>query len=253
MPSRRLTKPKKLLIILDLNGTLLLRSSRGSNYTPRPNVEEFLSYCLSNHSVIVWSSARPHNVEAMVAKLFSPEDRAKLVKIWSREHLRLGKFFNERVQVYKQLTWLWEDAEVQASFPLPDPTLSQPEDGQEEPAATKWDQSNTVLLDDTIAKAASEPHNLLQIDEFTREIKQGGKDVVLNRVLAYIDDLKWEADISAAMRERPFVMGEVKDEGAKEAKLETESELTCAAWKPAPARRRNGLENDTPEISFHEG
>ena len=142
---------------------------------------------------------------------------------------------------------------MQASFPLPDPTLSQPEDGQEEPAATKWDQSNTVLLDDTIAKAASEPHNLLQIDEFTREIKQGGKDVVLNRVLAYIDDLKWEADISAAMRERPFVMGEVKDEGAKEAKLETESELTCAAWKPAPARRRNGLENDTPEISFHEG
>jgi hypothetical protein len=44
LPPRRLTGPKKLLIVLDLNGTLLVRSNRGSNYTPRPHVDEFLAY-----------------------------------------------------------------------------------------------------------------------------------------------------------------------------------------------------------------
>jgi hypothetical protein len=30
---------------------------------------------------------------------------------------------------------------------------------------------------------------------------------VLGRVVAYLEDLKWEADVSATMRERPFVCG----------------------------------------------
>ncbi|KAM0713539.1 hypothetical protein Q7P37_010501 [Cladosporium fusiforme] len=206
LPPRRLTEPKKLLIILDLNGTLLLRSNRGSNYTPRPNVHPFLSYCLAHHTLIVWSSARPHNVTAMVEQLFTRKQREKLVKVWSREHLRLGEHYNEKVQVYKQLSWLWEDAEVQASFPPPASEFKV-EDGWKEPPAVKWDQSNTVLLDDSMDKAASEPHNLLQIDEFTKENKADGADV-LGRVLAYIEGLKWEADVSSAMRNEPFVKGE---------------------------------------------
>lgn len=203
-PSQRLPEPKKLLIVLDLNGTLLVRSNRGSSYTPRPFVNEFLAYCLEHHRLIVWSSARPHNVEAMVAQLFTKEQQAKLVKIWSREQLRLGAHYNAKVQVYKQLTWLWEDAEVQASFPA---TPFKVEDGWKEPPPTKWDQSNTVLLDDSIDKAASEPYNLIRVDEFTQENKRDGEDV-LGRVLAYIENLKWEADVSAAMREKPFLNGE---------------------------------------------
>lgn len=204
LPSRRLSEPKKLLIVLDLNGTLLLRSGRGSKYTPRPRVEEFLTYCLEHHALIVWSSARPHNVKAMVAQLFNPEQHAKLVKVWSRDHLRLGKHFEAKVQVYKQLTWLWGDSEVQASFPL---APFKVEDGWKAPSIAKWDQSNTVLLDDSIEKAASEPFNLIEVDEFTRENVGDGNDV-LGRVVAYIEDLKWEADVSAAMRERPFVNGQ---------------------------------------------
>jgi hypothetical protein len=206
-PPRQLySSPKKLLIVLDLNGTLLLRSNRGSNYTPRPHVPEFLAYCLEHHALIIWSSARPHNVKAMVAQLFTPEQHAKLVQIWSRDHLRLGKHFEAKVQVYKQLTWLWEDAEVQASFPTSADKPFSVEDGWKEPLPAKWDQSNTVLLDDSVDKAASEPHNLVQVDEFTKETKLDGDDV-LGRVVAYLEDLKWEADVSAAMRERPFVCG----------------------------------------------
>jgi hypothetical protein len=206
-PPRRLSSPKKLLIVLDLNGTLLVRSNRGSNYTPRPHVDEFLAYCLEHHALIVWSSARLQNVTAMVAQLFTAEQRAKLVEIWSRSDLRLGRHFDAKVQVYKQLTWLWEDPEVQASFPMPATLPFRFEDGWKDALPTKWDQSNTVLLDDSVDKAASEPHNLLQVDEFTKENIGDGEDV-LGRVLAYIEDLKWEADVSATMRERPFVNGE---------------------------------------------
>jgi hypothetical protein len=207
LPPRRLSSPKKLLIVLDLNGTLLVRSNRGSNYTPRPHVDEFLAYCLEHHALIVWSSARLQNVTAMVAQLFTAEQRAKLVKIWSRNDLRLGKHFDAKVQVYKQLTWLWEDPELQASFPMPATLPFRFEDGWKDSLPTKWDQSNTVLLDDSVDKAASEPHNLLQVDEFTKENIGDGEDV-LGRVLAYIEELKWEADVSAAMRERPFVNGQ---------------------------------------------
>lgn len=208
-PSRRLSEPKKLLIVLDLNGTLLLRSNSGSSYTPRLKVQGFLDYCLANHVLIVWSSARPHNVKDMVAKLFTAEKHAKLVKVWSRDHLRLGSHYDTRVQVYKQLTWLWDDPEVQASFAATNDASPTAElkDGGKDATPTKWDQSNTVLLDDSIDKAASEPYNLIRIDEFTRENKDSMEDV-LGRTLAYIDGLKWEVDVSSAMREKPFVSGE---------------------------------------------
>lgn len=207
LPPRCLSDPKKLLIVLDLNGTLLVRKNRGSSYIPRPHVQGFLAYCLEHHALMVWSSARSQNVAAMVAQLFTDEQRQKLVAIWSRDHLRLGVHFETKVQVYKQLTWLWEDARVQASFPTPDSVSFKVEDGWKEPPPTKWDQSNTVLLDDSVDKAASEPHNLIRVDEFTKEHIGDGEDV-LGRVLAYIEDLKCEADVSRAMRERPFVNGQ---------------------------------------------
>jgi hypothetical protein len=208
LPPRRLTGPKKLLIVLDLNGTLLVRSNRGSNYTPRPHVDEFLAYCLEHHKLIIWSSARPHNVNPMVAHLFNRKQYAKLVAVWHRDHLRLGLHYNEKVQVYKQLTWLWKDAVVQASFPTEAPAPFEIEDGLKESPSTKWDQSNTVLLDDSTDKAASEPYNLIRVDEFTKENKDE-EDEILSRVMAYLEDLKWEADVSAAIRVRPFVNGEV--------------------------------------------
>lgn len=210
LPPRRLTSPKKLLIVLDLNGTLLVRSNSGSTYTPRPHVHKFLDYCLEHHKLVVWSSARPHNVKAMVAHLFNAKNHAKLVEVWHRDHLRLGTHYNDKVQVYKQLSWLWKDAKVQASFPAETPASFGIEDGWKEPPPTKWDQSNTVLLDDTTAKAASEPYNLIRVDEFTKENKDDGDDA-LGRVMAYLEDLKWEADVSAAMRVKPFANGEGAD------------------------------------------
>nr|GFD57168.1 hypothetical protein [Tanacetum cinerariifolium] len=85
---------------------------------------------------MVWSSARPENVRTMCSNLFSEEQRAQLAAVWARDTLRLSpQAYDAKVQVYKQLSWVWNDTAVQATSP---------EKNQ------MWSQSNTVLIDDTI-------------------------------------------------------------------------------------------------------
>ena len=64
-PSKTLTEPTRKLLILDLNGTLLLRSPRAPksyhgrrHQHPAPLTRAWLD-------VMVWSSAQPHSVEDM--------------------------------------------------------------------------------------------------------------------------------------------------------------------------------------------
>lgn len=88
--------PRKLLI-LDLNGTLLLRpKSRKAKHKaahPRPYMPSFRSYLFHEAvkpwlDVMVWSSAQPHNVNKMVEQCF--EDRqAELTAVWARDTLGL--------------------------------------------------------------------------------------------------------------------------------------------------------------------
>jgi hypothetical protein len=69
----RLEHSKKLLIVVDLNGTLIVRNGGGDIPTPRPHVFQFLAYCLRHHSVAIWSSARRKNVDKMMTYLFTRE------------------------------------------------------------------------------------------------------------------------------------------------------------------------------------
>lgn len=151
-----LDRPKNLLIISDLNGTLLVRDRDLNTSKNRPHVIRFLEYCFEHHYVAVWSSARRRNVHAMLAELFIPRQMSRLVAIWSREDSRLGEFINERVQVYKQLRWFWDDPTVQASACRPR-DLDIPGTKRSDPEPGEWDQSNVVLVDDSLEKADSEP------------------------------------------------------------------------------------------------
>ncbi|KAI7091833.1 hypothetical protein KC356_g331 [Hortaea werneckii] len=187
--SKTLDKPRPLLIILDLNGTLLFRKSRGASFVGRPKVQEFLQYLLAKHKVMVWSSATPTNVELMCEKLFAPHQKDKLVGIWGRDKLQLSPTqYNQKVQVYKQLRWAWRDHSV-ASSALP--------------STGEWNQENTVLIDDSEEKAASEPYNLLKIDEYEGTAEQDELDV-LGQVVDYIQKLSRQSNVSAYMRQHPF-------------------------------------------------
>ena len=110
----------------------------------------------------------------MCQNLFTPEQYNQIVAIWSRDQLRLpAHAYNQKCQVYKQLSWIWNDTKTQAHNPVPD---------------SFWDHTNTVLIDDSIEKAASEPHNLMEIEEFEARPEQMTTDV-LGQVASYLDEL----------------------------------------------------------------
>ena len=191
IPSVRLQASKRLLVIMDLNGTLLYRSNIRKSVTsfiPRPYLKEFIDYLFQHHHVMVWSSARPQNVGAMCQDIFTREQLDQMIACWGRDTLRLTpKQYGSRVQVYKQLSWVWDSPEIFDSNCRRGEQLA-------------WDQTNTVLLDDSKIKAMAEPHNLIQIPEFV-----GKEDTqVLLEAEQYLEELKFASDVSAFIRANPF-------------------------------------------------
>lgn len=195
--AKRQNKPQSLLIIIDLNGTLIDRGRRKSNdtWTERPGTRDLLSWLMDDagaqghgHRVMVWSSARPSNVDAMVEKLFSPRQQAKLIARWSRDELDLTpQQYQNKVQVYKRLHKVWSDPEIKNSHPAGQP----------------WTQMNTVLIDDSSAKAKSEPYNLVEVEEFENKPWQKIDDA-LRRVRAYMEEVAMWSNVSNYMKDVPF-------------------------------------------------
>ncbi|KAJ4328036.1 hypothetical protein N0V84_001566 [Fusarium piperis] len=184
----RLAQPRRILIVMDLNGTLLHRPNkrRPFHFVERPYAKAFLSYCLDTFHVAIWSSARPDNVSKMVDQLLTPEQRERCLFVWGRDTFGLCKAdYDAKVQVYKRLTSVWSDPRITAAQ-----------------AGGKWDQTNTILVDDSLEKGRSEPFNLLQIPEFSGLSAEVPN--VLPQVHDYLNDLAHEADISRFVRQSPF-------------------------------------------------
>ncbi|KEY66194.1 hypothetical protein S7711_07651 [Stachybotrys chartarum IBT 7711] len=191
-PPTALPSPRRILVIMDLNGTLLHRPSKRHpfHFVERPHAKQFLSYCLDTFYVAIWSSARPDNVNKMVDRLLTPEQRAKCLLVWARDKFGLSlNDYNSRVQCYKRLTAVWADPGIVASHPDAD-------------RGVRWDQTNTVLVDDSLEKARTEPHNLLEIPEF-QGLKRERTDV-LPQVHDYLNALCHQSDVSSYIRENPF-------------------------------------------------
>lgn len=146
-------KERKLLVVLDLNGTLVFRAKTGNGRAvdsvravPRPYLRCFLEYCLGpNNStgkpvewdrrphgshfwqayndtgaslepsssgkaeVVVWSSAQPFNVDAMVRGSFDPEVRARVLRVWARDTLVPVRFYHGKSESVKDLEIVWAE------------------------------------------------------------------------------------------------------------------------------------------------
>jgi hypothetical protein len=223
-PAQRLDTPRRLLVVLDLNGTLLIRpnSRRPTEFLMRPHAREFLQYCSETFALVVWSSAKPENVEAMYRKLTqvakkkrNPQNNKKnpqndtppcpttttittpqeaaatAVAVWARDRFNLAEAeYNSRVQVYKRLTRVWTDPVIARAHPDAD-------------AGGAWDQTNTVLIDDSFEKAREQPHNLLEIPEFTG-LDDGNRLDVLPQVHDYLNTLAQHDDVSRFLYRLPF-------------------------------------------------
>ena len=184
LPSKR-----PLLIILDLNGTLIFRKLRRfpPKFSRRTGLDHFLAALIKNYKVMIWSSSQPPTVHAVCEQIFPGTMHDALVALWGRDKFGLSdRQYNNKIQVYKELHKPWADPAVQAAFPgnehLGGPSAtssdgpagtasrrtlrSRQEQASKLPAGQRWDQTNTILIDDSKLKALSEPFNILEIPEF---------------------------------------------------------------------------------------
>lgn len=225
-PQRR-AESQPLLIILDLNGTLIFRKQKKlpPKFERRAGLDHFLEELTKKYAVMIWSSSRPATVEGVCQQLFPDDKKNRLVAKWGRDRFGLTSAqYNSKLQVYKELSKVWADAVIQASHPnAPAPseiptqavhTSAAPPRGKFSkakkslrqtipvtslPAGQRWDQTNTILIDDSKLKARSEPYNILEIPEFTND-KTIDESTLFADVLQQLDDLSHYDDVSKVLR-----------------------------------------------------
>lgn len=181
-----------MLIILDLNGTVLYRPNKNAKtMIERPFLRPFLRYLFQNFSVMVWSSAKPENVKSLVMQSLDKDLQSKLVARWARDSFGLSPTnYGLNVQVYKNLKLVWSRDVIQQYHP-------------EYAAGKRFGQHNTVLIDDSALKANAQPHNLLEIPEFSATPEQMQGDV-LRKVAGYLEFLRQQTDVSKFIHKEPF-------------------------------------------------
>jgi hypothetical protein len=188
----QLREPQHLLIVIDLNGTLLYRPNkkRPQNFHMRPHAQSFLKYCVTTFTVVIWSSARPENVAAMCNTILTPEIRSRVAAIWGRDKFGLTKAdYDLRVQCYKRLSKLWQAPNIAASHPMYH-------------QGYRWNQQNTVLIDDSREKARTEPHNLIEVPEWFGDLHE--RDDILPQVHDYLNHLSMHSNVSACLKSHPW-------------------------------------------------
>ncbi|KAL8909632.1 MAG: hypothetical protein Q9207_000130 [Kuettlingeria erythrocarpa] len=195
IPAIQLPSPQQLLVVLDLNGTLLYRPVASSHYKPRPSLQLFLTHCLANYSLLIWSSATPHNVRTICSRIFTSTERKTLLGEWARDTLDLTpQQYAAKIQVFKRLDRIWNNDSMQRAHPH---YLN----------GGRWSQENTLLLDDSALKASAQPYNAVVVPEFAKGdsiAKQNNGPDVLGQVVSYLETARTHNDVSSFVRKRPF-------------------------------------------------
>ncbi|KAE8359303.1 NLI interacting factor-like phosphatase-domain-containing protein [Aspergillus caelatus] len=203
LPPKLVTSPQPLLVILDLNGTLIYRKHRRFPpvFARRAGLDEFLDNLVRKYKVMIWSSSQPNTVKAVCDRLFPGSKRKALVAEWGRDKFGLtSSQYRAKIQVYKTLETVWSDKAVQASYPSPSQNKRRKAAQVGTQLKTQWDQSNTILIDDSKLKALSEPYNILEIPEFTN---QRGLDesTIFPKVMQLLDELAKHDDVSRVLHQ----------------------------------------------------
>jgi hypothetical protein len=157
---------KQILLIFDLNGTILYRLKKGQQrklvssnpHKPanhdftitagvkvfvRPYFKELMETLakLPHISIAVWTSARRDNAVLLTTTLFT---KTKLEFILDRSHCENAPMNIKSSNVIKNLNVIFRDKVL----------------------GLKWNELNTILIDDTKEKAKKQPLNLLQVSSF---------------------------------------------------------------------------------------
>ncbi|KAI9491764.1 HAD-like domain-containing protein [Zychaea mexicana] len=184
-PSTVLAEPidDKKLLILDLNGTLASRTTNRRSMYVRPYQDKFLDYIFRHFKVMVWSSAQPHSVNSMCRLFGSYVD--DLLLTWDRRYFNLSTGdYNRKTVTLKDLEVVWRAL------------------GQD-----TYDASNTILVDDSPAKAILQPYNSIHLKEFDHTSPTFRKygEAELLHVVRYLEQVRIQSNVCSFMREQPFV------------------------------------------------
>ncbi|KAF9898451.1 hypothetical protein BX616_004009 [Lobosporangium transversale] len=191
--------PRKL-VVLDLNGTLFYRSFHRNRKTihQRPFLRTFLNFLFQRFRVMVWSSARQSSVDAMLEAGFA-DLRTNLDRVWSREHFGMAASeYNRKVLTLKDLSRVWMEIEDERK------NAAESEMRPGGRYATRYDQTNTILIDDSVDKSQLQPQNCIVVTSFNRAQWDLGKDEELIKVMAYMKQLIPQQNVSAYMKKHPF-------------------------------------------------
>lgn len=212
-PPLKMEQPMPLLVIADLNGTLLVRPNKknSTRFMPRPGLGRFLRKLIKpkqpkgydtikipKHKLMIWTSAQAKTTDVIVPQLIPVDLLMECAAVWARDKCGIPRnLMKQRVQVYKRLNSVWQAHSIQVKHP-------------DYHCGHRWDQGNTILIDDSPVKAASEPFNLVKIPQLTVETlkeEETNRTGVLSQVLAYIQEASWYTDVSCFIRHNPFVVG----------------------------------------------
>ncbi|KAJ1965675.1 hypothetical protein IWQ62_002610 [Dispira parvispora] len=218
-----------LLVICDLNGTLLRR--RKHSITPRPHLEEFMAFLLDNFHVMVWSSAIEQNVSRMIDRIFG-QRRQQLVGVWDRRECRYVRSERSGFRTEKELTRVWyKSAQLKATpkggrfsrakdsgkpmegIPAP---LRPVRSGLRKCEIGKgkfisWKQMNTIIIDDSPDKVGEFTSNHIQVSDFERYFNLEDNELaLLFQYFQYIlpqmqTCAKSNGDVTKVLAENPWL------------------------------------------------
>ncbi|ESW10355.1 hypothetical protein PHAVU_009G202400 [Phaseolus vulgaris] len=200
---------KKKLLILDVNGLLadfvsvnVTRTRyrrepepdfvlKGKKVYKRPFCEDFLQFCFDRFHVGVWSSRAKSNVHEAI-KFLLGKSASKLLFCWNQSHCTTTEFTTvENIYkplVLKELRKLWEKEEPDLPW----------EKGE-------FNESNTLLLDDSPYKAlmnpmhsAIFPYSYLYYNTRDSELGPGGD------LRVYLEGLAVAENVRNYVSENPF-------------------------------------------------
>ncbi|KAJ6293855.1 hypothetical protein OIU76_022009 [Salix suchowensis] len=176
----RIGRVSKKLLILDVNGLLVDIVSYvsvgyqanievfGKSVFKRPFCDDFLRFCFQKFDVGVWSSRTKRNLNPLIDFLFG-DSRHKLLFCWDQSHCTDTGFTTventSKPMFLKELKKLWEYLESI-------PHLNKGE----------YDESNTLLLDDSPYKALCNPVHTAIFPQSYRY--RDGEDSSLGKTLA---------------------------------------------------------------------
>ena len=117
--------------------------------------------------------------------------------------------YNKKVLTIKDLEFIWDaiKAEKTGTAAIGVATAAAPVvDGKKasEEQLEDFDQTNTVLIDDSFDKVQLQPHNGVQLLDFDEDLARAGTDCELLKVRRYLEKLIYQKNVSAYMRVHPF-------------------------------------------------